>query len=105
MSTLGDLEITLDLETVRRSAERVRDMLTGLRRRFDLSGFEYSTRVRIAPLEIPHSHPVITLNTFASDELGVLSTYLHEQMHWYVTWYGHTHTAFWHELMAALRER
>jgi len=88
MSTPGDLEVMLELETVRRAAERVREMLSGLRRRFDLGPFEYSKRVRIAPLEIPHSHPIITLNTFASDELGVLSTYLHEQMHWYVTWYG-----------------
>jgi hypothetical protein len=105
MSTPGDLEITLDLESVRRSAERVRETLTVLRRRFDLSPFEYSKRVRISPLEIPHSHPIITLNTFASDELGVLSTYLHEQMHWYLTWYGQTWPAPWRELTKALHAR
>ena len=105
MSTIGDLEITFDLEAVRQAAERVRDMLAGLRRRFDLAPLEYSRRVRIAPLEIPHSHPVITLNTFVSDELGVLSTYLHEQMLWYVTWYGQACPAPWRALMQALRER
>jgi hypothetical protein len=57
MSTLGDFEIRVDLEPVRRSAERVSEILNGLRRRPDLSPFEYSTRVRIAPLEIPYSHP------------------------------------------------
>jgi hypothetical protein len=105
MSTPGELEITLDLDGVRRSAERVRDVLAGLRHAFDLSPFEYSRRVRIAPFEIPHSHPVITLNTFATDELGVLSTYLHEQMHWYVTWFGQARPPACDELTQALRAR
>lgn len=105
MLMLDDLEIILDLATAQRSAERVRDMLLDLRRRFDLSPFEYSKHIRIAPTEIPHSHPKITLNTWVGDDLALLSTYLHEQMHWYVTWYSHAHVPEWHEVFRRLREQ
>src|SRR5262245_40906725 len=100
-----DFEVVLDLDSVRRNAERTRDRLLDLRRRFDLSPFEYTRRVRIAPLDIPHSHPTLTLNGFARDDLGVLTTYLHEQMHWYVTWYSHVHAQRWQEIWGALRAR
>jgi len=98
-----NLEITLDLSAAQRSAERVRNMLQDLRARHELAAFEYTRQVRIAPMEIPHSHPVLTLNTWVRDEIGLLSSYLHEQMHWYLTWYSHAHAARWralyHELL------
>jgi hypothetical protein len=100
-----DLDITLDFDAVRRGAESVRGMLLDARSRFDLSPFEYSTQVRIAPTEIPHSHPRITLNTWVRDDLTLLSMYLHEQMHWYVTWYSHADTPRWRRLLSQLRER
>lgn len=101
----NDLDITLDFSAVQRGAERVRDMLLDARRRFDLSPFEYSKEIRIAPTEIPHSHPRITLNTWIRDDLSLLATYLHEQMHWYVTWYSHAHAPQWRQLFSQLRER
>jgi hypothetical protein len=101
MPSSDDLEITLDLDTVRRSADHVRDMLIDLRTRFDLASLEYTKQVRIAPLEIPHSHPTLMLNTWVRDELGLLSTYLHEQMHWYLTWYSHAHPLRWRDLFQA----
>jgi hypothetical protein len=100
-----DLEITLDFTEVQRNAERVRAMLLDARARFDLACFEYCKRVRIAPTEIPYSHPSITLNTWVRDDLGLLSTYLHEQMHWYVTWYSHVHAPQWRSLFEQLRKR
>jgi len=33
---------------------------------------------------IPHSHPVLTLNTRAKDKRSLLATLVHEQFHWYV---------------------
>jgi len=56
-----DFAVRLDLTAARRSAERVRDMLRRLRKNFDLTPFEYCRQVRIAPTEIPFSHPGITL--------------------------------------------
>jgi len=69
-----DLQIALDFTAVQRGAERVRNMLLDLRQRFDLSPFEYSKQVRIAPTELPYSHPRITLNTWVRDDLGLLSS-------------------------------
>ena len=79
--------IDLDLDHARREAERVRDMLRALRRRHDLTRYEYTRIVRIVPGGDTFSHPMLTLgNRFAQNEDLLLSTYLHEQMHWYL-WY------------------
>jgi hypothetical protein len=79
--------IDLDLDHARREAERVQGMLQALRRRHDLSRYEYTRLVRIAPGSDTFSHPILTLgNRFAESEDLLLSTYLHEQMHWYL-WY------------------
>jgi hypothetical protein len=63
----------------------VRDMLRALRRRHDLSRYEYTRVVRVVPGSDTFSHPILTLgNRFAENEDLLLSTYLHEQMHWYL---------------------
>jgi hypothetical protein len=103
--TADEPEITIDLATARRGAERVRHMLLDLRTRFDLAPYEYCRQIRIAPTEIPYSHPQITLNSWVEDDLGLLSMYLHEQMHWYVTWYSHAHAAQWRALFEKLRQQ
>ena len=80
-----EFRIDLDLDHALREAERVRDMLAALRRRHDLTRYEYTTVVRIAPGSDTFAHPVLTLgNRFAENEDLLLSTYLHEQMHWYL---------------------
>jgi len=33
---------------------------------------------------VPHSHPVLTLNTKSKDPLVIFKTLLHEQLHWFV---------------------
>ena len=101
----GHPEIAIDLTAARRNAERVRDMLVALRQRFDLTPFEYCNEVRIAPTETPFSHPRITLSSFAFDELGLATMYLHEQMHWYVTWFSHARPQGWRDIFARLRAR
>lgn len=79
--------IDIDLDHARREADRVRDLLQALRRRHDLSRFEYTKVIRIVPGGDTFSHPILTLgNRFADNEDLLLSTYLHEQMHWYL-WY------------------
>ncbi|MCR9212184.1 MAG: hypothetical protein NXI13_00590 [Proteobacteria bacterium] len=62
-------------------------MLFKLHDRYDLSRWEYTKKVRIAPYEIPHSHPILTLNSQyaigpGADEDLILATYIHEQLHW-----------------------
>lgn len=80
-----DLRILIDLEHAEREAQRVAELLAALRKRHDLSRFEYTRLVRIQPAGATHSHPILTLGTrFTQDEDLLLSTYLHEQMHWYL---------------------
>jgi hypothetical protein len=83
----GDIHIDVDLEHAQREADRVRAMLEALRRRHDLSRYEYTKVVRIVPGGDTFARPILTLgNRFADSEDLLLSTYLHEQMHWYL-WY------------------
>ena len=99
---MDDFDVVIDLETARRDAETACQLLRGLRERFDLSKWEYTRKVRIAPLEVPHSHPVLTLNARdVRDEDAFLSTYLHEQIHWGLALHREDETA---RAIARLRE-
>jgi hypothetical protein len=64
-------------------AEKIIECLKGWRERHDLKRFEFTKHVRVTPTEIPHSHPVLTLNTQLYNPDEILCLYLHEQMHWY----------------------
>lgn len=51
----------------------------------DLSRWTITRRVLIDETEIPHSHPVLTLHArHRHDDELLLSTYVHEQMHWFL---------------------
>lgn len=77
--------VDIDLDFARREAERIHELLLALRRRHDLARYEYTRVVRIVPGGDTFAHPVLTLgNRFAGSEDQLLSTYLHEQMHWYL---------------------
>ena len=77
--------IDVDLEHAQREGERIANLLAALRRRHDLARFEYTSIVRVVPGGDTFAFPVLTLgNRFAENEDILLSTYLHEQMHWYL---------------------
>jgi hypothetical protein len=77
--------VDIDLDHAREEADRISQMLGALRRRHDLSRYEYTKFIRIRPAGETFAHPVLTLgNRFADSEDLLLSTYLHEQMHWYL---------------------
>ena len=52
---------------------------------YDLRRYTFTRAVVIDENSIPHSHPVLTLHTrhLNSDD-QLLSTYVHEQLHWYL---------------------
>jgi hypothetical protein len=80
-----EYRVVIDLEHAEREAERVASMLASLRQRHDLTRFEFTRLVRIQPAGATRSHPILTLGTrFAETEDLLLSTYLHEQMHWFL---------------------
>jgi len=81
----SEVRILVDLDHAEREGRRVAELLAALRRRHDLSRYEYTRLVLIQPAGSTHSHPILTLGTrFAENEDLLLSTYLHEQMHWYL---------------------
>lgn len=71
--TNGELETEL----------RVKDHLKAILVKHELEPFLYTKEILIQEGAIPHSHPVLTLNTAEETEVGLLSVFLHEQMHWY----------------------
>ncbi|MFN8981021.1 MAG: hypothetical protein ACK5X9_00610 [Alphaproteobacteria bacterium] len=102
---MTDLRIGIDLSHAERAAMAMRERLIALRTKYDLGAYEYCKEVCIAPTVIPYSHPVITLHTALFTETALLANYIHEQMHWYVTWYSHKHTNQWRVVWGALERR
>lgn len=80
----GQLQITLAHGT---AAElETRERLLHLLNTYDLSGWLWTRKIIIEQGAIPHSHPVLTLNTRHSDNnLLLLSTLVHEEYHWFET--------------------
>jgi hypothetical protein len=102
---MTDISTTIDLSHAEQGAIKLRDRLIALRVKYDVTPFEYCKQLCIAPYTVPHSHPVVTLNTYFPTETGLLATYVHEQMHWYVTWYSHAHTEAWLRVFSSLAAR
>jgi hypothetical protein len=63
-------------------AERAtREQLLRLVDEHEVGAWLYTTEIRVDETEIPHSHPVLTVDTGNSDDM-LLSTLVHEQFHW-----------------------
>jgi len=65
---------------------QTKSQLQKLLAQYDLSKFIFTIEIIIDRNTIPHSHPVLTLHTrhLKDDEL-LLSTFVHEQIHWFLT--------------------
>ena len=80
----ADLKITMANSTP--SEKAVKANLERLLKAYDVSKWIATNSIIIdEKTAIPHSHPVLTLNTrhIKDDEL-LLSTFVHENMHWFV---------------------
>lgn len=68
------------------SAEKKgREQLQRLVSEYDLESWMFTRKVVIESHAIPHSHPVLTINTrHLDDDLMQLSTFLHEEIHWFL---------------------
>jgi hypothetical protein len=66
--------------------KRTAAQLERLLKTHDASDWAFTRTVVIDETDIPHSHPVLTLHArhLKDDEL-LLSTYLHEQLHWFLS--------------------
>jgi hypothetical protein len=60
----------------------------------DVSRWTHTRDIVIDETEIPHSHPVLTLHArHLKDDDLLLSTYVHEQTHWYLEQHPAEHAA------------
>lgn len=77
--------ISITTESGDSREERIKEILQDLLTKYDLSRYDFTDKVHIKRLVTPHSHPVLTLNTYTYNENSILSTYLHEQIHWFMS--------------------
>ena len=75
------VELKHNSDRERKTAEQLQRLLSS----YDLRKYTFTRSVEIDERSIPHSHPVLTLHTrhLNSDD-QLLSTYVHEQLHWYL---------------------
>lgn len=78
--------MSVDIRTKHGSAaeESAKDLLQQLLARYDVAAWAFTKRVVIDEESIPHSHPTLTLSppVILREPAGLLSMYLHEQIHW-----------------------
>jgi hypothetical protein len=66
--------------------QRGREQLIEILKTHNLEKWLFTRAVVIQSRVIPHSHPVLTLNTrHLDDNVAQLATLLHEQLHWFIT--------------------
>ena len=68
-------------------AERAtKAQLEAMMKQYNLEPWTFTREILVDEQAIPHSHPVLTLHTrhLKQDDL-LLSTYLHEQLHWFLS--------------------
>lgn len=77
--------LTIELAEGSESEKAAHDQVLRLVDRFDIDRWMFTDTVLIDDSQwIPHSHPVLTLNSrYLDDDLSQLATLLHEQFHWY----------------------
>ena len=67
------------------SEQEAADQLARLAESYDLTPYVFTNKIQFKEMEIPHSHPVLTLNTrYIEHDNHALSTFLHEQVHWFM---------------------
>lgn len=80
------------------------ELIKSLNKAHDLTKWQFSNVIHINKKTIPHSHPVLTLHTRHNKPQEIdllLSTYLHENIHWYLDAH-HTKLA---DILAVLKKR
>lgn len=81
MAQSPDIEITTKSNST--YEQKVAKRVEGLLEEYDLSKWIFTRKVLVEDHVIPHSHPVLTLNTKKQGNDGLLSTFIHEQLHWH----------------------
>lgn len=83
---VGRQEIAIRLHSGNEREVKAEAQLRRLLREYDLSPWFFTREVLIESGVVPHAYPVITLSTRYTDgrDERQLSTFLHEQIHWFL---------------------
>jgi hypothetical protein len=85
LGTPAQAQVTIELASNTALEQRGREQLERLLRTYDLSPWLFTSAVRIESYVIPHSHPVLTLNTrYLDNDTAQVATFIHEQLHWFL---------------------
>lgn len=87
-ATKGPEQAPLDLEIVEITPNKwtaiTKQNMLHLAQVYDLKPFLFTKKINIQSQVIPHSHPVLTINTRnAENPKKILSVWLHEELHWW----------------------
>src|SRR5688500_14429317 len=84
-AVVGQAKLDIVLKQGTPNEAQTRDQLQRLLATYDLSPWLYTKSIVIDERAIPFSHPVLTLHTrhLKDDEL-LISTFVHEQFHWFL---------------------
>jgi hypothetical protein len=77
----------IDIQTSRHSARELQEKLEleQLLKKYDVSKYTFTRTVVIEERAMNHAFPVLTLNVhFLGSDDELLSSFLHEQLHWYL---------------------
>ena len=78
-------EIEIKLAHGSDAEARTRDQLNRLLQQYPLHRWYFTTAIEIDEKAIPHSHPTLTLHTrHSKDDDLLLSTFVHEEIHWFL---------------------
>ncbi len=76
--------IEISLKNNSKSEAQTKERLQKLLQQYDLSKWIFTQKILIENKVIPHSHPVLTLNTKEDGDV-LLATFVHEQIHWFLS--------------------
>jgi len=77
--------VKISLKNNTTAEQQTKGQLERLLKTYDLSKWVFTNSIVVDEKAIPHSHPVLTLSTrHLKDDDLLLSTFVHEQAHWFV---------------------
>ena len=78
-------KLDISLKSGSQAEIQTREQLQRLLKTYDLSKWIFTKSILIDEKSIPHSHPILTLHTrHLKDDDLLLSTFVHEQLHWFL---------------------
>ena len=80
----GQETIEISLKNNSKSEAQTKERLQRLLRQCDLSKWMFTRKILIEDGVIPHSHPVLTLGAKEDGDV-LLATFVHEQVHWFLS--------------------